>query len=381
MSQPLQRLLTVAVLVVGGTGCAIQNLPQPPVTAVSNQARSEMTVLAIRGPYEPTIQVSGDEIARRGQLVGAKAKEAGIGSITVGVQAGAESGDPFGFLALATLGIVAAPVSALGGAIYGGAISDTDEAIQSSVPRVRKALSRAPAHLTAELMAELEDPALRTPRWQLIEPTVSDEELRKRGFDAVLDLRMTHLTTIPSENLAQVRVQSLNTATVTDLDDGRVLAQRGYHASTPDRKFSSWADDDATPLLEALDDVFDDISRDLVDDMFRDRAIRVVGLEPIAQDSFRRGRIDGLRPMILWHAEDADAPLPEGYPVRYELLLYTGSRPPEAGIRLDTDRYVPPELLKRCTRYRWKVRAHYLRFGEPDVSSWSPEYRFGTPCD
>ena len=362
-------------------GCTTVNVVQPPVTAISTSARQEVNVLAVRGPHPPSIHVSGDEIARRAQVVGAKAKEAGFGSISAGFEAGAEAGEPLTAIFMATLGIAAAPFAATGGAIYGGAISDTDEDIRASVPKLRTALGRATSQMEEQLKLHTQAADLSGFEFEYVTPSTSNEALRDRGFDAVLDVKMKRLDTMPSENLAQVRLVSRNTVSLTDLDNDAVLAQRDYQAFTDDKKFSTWVDQDAAPLFEALDVSFAEISVNLIDDFFRTPSIVVEGLEPIATDAARRGRIDGVKPLILWQTLDANVLLPDDHNVEYELLLYTGSKPPAQGIRLTANRYVPEDLLEQCKRYRWKVRAHYRSFNQPVASPWSPEYRFGTPCN
>ena len=334
-------------------GCTTVNVVQPPVTAISTSARQEVNVLAVRGPHPPSIHVSGDEIARRAQVVGAKAKEAGFGSISAGFEAGAEAGEPLTAILMATLGIAAAPFAATGGAIYGGAISDTDEDIRASVPKLRTALGRATSQMEEQLKLHTQAADLSGFEFEYVTPSTSNEALRDRGFDAVLDVKMKRLDTMPSENLAQVRLVSRNTVSLTDLDNDAVLAQRDYQAFTDDRKFSTWVDQDATPLFEALDVSFAEISESLIDDFFRTPSIVVEGLEPIATDATRRGRIDGVKPLILWKTLDANMPLPEGHDVEYELLLYTGSKAPQQGIRPTANRYVPEDLLEQCKRYRW----------------------------
>ena len=314
-------------------------------------------------------------------MVGAKAKEAGFGSISAGFEAGAEAGEPITATLLATLGIAAAPFAAVGGAIYGGAISDTDEDIKASVPKLRTALTRsARSQMEQQLKLHTNAADLSGIQFEYVAVSASNETLRGRGFDAVLDVEMKRLDTMPSENLAQVRLVSRNTVSLTDLDNDTLLARRDYQAFTDDNKFSAWVDQDAAPLFDALDATFAEISVNLLDDFFRNPSIAVEGLEPIATDATRRGRIEGMKPIILWRTLDANMRLPDGHDIDYELLLYTGSRAPEEGIRVTGNRYVPDGLLERCKRYRWKVRAHYRSFNQPVVSPWSPEYRFGTPC-
>ncbi len=372
--------LTILGLTLICVGCATTaGLVQPPVTAISTSARQEVNVLAIRGPHAPSIHVSGDEIARRSQVIGATAKEAGLGSISAGFQAGAEAGEPLTAIFMAALGIAAAPFAATGGAIYGGVISDTDEDIKASVPQLRAALQQAPAHMERQLRLHA-DADLSGIQYEYVAPSTTNEALRERGFDAVLDLDMKRLDTMPSENLAQVRLVSRNTVRLTDLDNDVVLARRDYQAFTDDKKFSTWVGHDAAPLFDALDRTFAEISTDLIDDFFLNPSIQVQGLEPIATDAMRRGRIDSMKPLILWRTLDANMDLPDDRDVEYELLLYTGSKTPDEGIRVATDRYVPDGLLEHCKRYRWKVRAHYQSFGQPVASPWSPVYRFGTPC-
>ena len=380
MTHQLLRLtmLGLALICVGCT--TTMGLVQPPVTAISTSARQEVNALAIRGPHAPSIQVSGDEIARRAQVVGAKAKAAGLGSISAGFEAGAEAGEPFTAVFLAALGIAAAPFAAAGGAIYGGAISDTDEDIKARVPLLRAALTRAPEHMERQFRSHVDAAGLGGIQIEYVAASTTNDALRDQGFDSVLDLEMKRLDTMPSDDLAQVKLLSRNTISLTDLDDDVVLARRDYQVYTTDKKFSTWVDQDAAPVFEALDATFAEMSDELIGDFFVDPSIQVQGLEPIASDSMRRGRIDSMRPLIVWQALDANMPLRDDQAVEYELLLYTGSKVPQQGIRLTSDRYVPEDLLQQCKRYRWKVRAHYGSFGEPVASPWSPEYRFGTPC-
>lgn len=232
------------------------------------------------------------------------------------------------------------------------------------------------------MLARLREmPPLAAVSWQHVAADTSEAELRARGFDTVLDVDLTRIDALPSENMAQVSLKVGNNVTLTDLDDELTLASRHYEQFTEPHKLSSWVADDSTLVAEALGGVFDDISTEFSADFFADSPIRVTGLEPVARDVWRRGRIDSLKPLIIWQATDANQTIKDTYPLEYELMLYAGDEAPNAGVRVPRPRWVPPELLESCTRYRWRVRAHYVSYGREVASPSSPEYRFGTPCD
>jgi hypothetical protein len=205
------------------------------------------------------------------------------------------------------------------------------------------------------------------------------EDLRARGFDSVMDVRMDSITSYPSPNRMEVAFEAAQTVSLTNLHSNRSLTSRLYFAQTRQNNVSTWAAADAEALNTALAASFTEMSTKIADEFFLAPAIRVEGLEPVSRQRFGIGEISGTVPLFVWSALDGGSGPPSGQ-ITYEIMVFPKGSKPETGERTSATRYVPAEPLLECKRYHWKVRAHYQSFGQPETSDWSPTYRFKTRC-
>ena len=361
------------------TGCAT-TLEDPGPSALSTTQRAEMGRLAIRAPTAPpSIDLIGDEtLETKGEASKSMAAGAAIGWLGGSLEAGAESGDPLGFLLMATIGIIGAPVAAVGGAVYGAAAADSEEELVTGNGIISSALSFAPQHFGSSLTEALDGTVALN--YTLVDPEVPDAELRADGFDAVLNIKMENISGSPSENGLEVSFMSGNRVELVSLDDGRLVETRFYEAATPARNVSHWAAESAQSLFDGLGVGFDEMASQIVDVFFVAPSIRVQGLEPVSKSQYRIGRINTLQPLFVWGALDGERAVAVGDGVEYEIMVFEKDQAPETGMRTVAARYVPAQPLENCESYQWKVRAHYEQFGASTISEWSPVYRFKTPC-
>lgn len=368
----MRATLVGIILSITAAGCVTPNLGPMEPPGVSNEVRKAVHRLAVRGPSPPTVSLTSD-LDGKGAATGKTAAAAGLGWLGGTMQAAGEAGDG-GALVLA-FGLVTTPFAVAGGALYGAAASDTREAITEGNKTLISVLDFAPERFRRVLERTFAD---SVPVAYEFTDDLSDGELAARGFDAVLDIRMDALTSSPSENRLHAYFYTASSAELRVFDHADLTRVRTYDARLPDRAVSSWAKDGGRQALGDLDASYEDMAGRMVDDFFLRKSIQVQGIEPVSR-GWSVGTISGTVPMFVWSAHDGakDVPAPD---VVYEVLVYTGSQAPDEGIRTETTRYVPAEPLKKCKRYRWRVRAHYETFGQPTQSNWSPVYQFKTPC-
>jgi hypothetical protein len=360
-------------------GCAT-TFDDPGPEALSTVQRTEMGRMAIRGPMTPKVALTGEEVLEtKGEAAKSKAAGAAVGWLGGSLQAGAESGDPLGFLLMATIGIVGAPVAAVGGAVYGATAADSAEELESGNQVIATALDFAPQHFQSSLDDALE--GVTPVNYAFVDASVTDAALRAEGYDSVVNVTMESIASSASESGLEVSFLSANRLELVSLDDGRVLESRYFEATTPARNVSDWAAESAQPLFDGLGVGFDEMAAEFVEVFFLAPSIRVQGLEPISPSPYRVGRIDTLQPLFLWGALDGNRQIASGADVDYEVMIFPKGEEPGSGERTGATRYVRGEPLVACTRYEWKVRAHYEQFGAAAASEWTPTYRFKTPCE
>jgi hypothetical protein len=367
------RSNAAAILIVFlAGGCAVQQPVQP--TGIANTTRDQIGRMAVRGPDRPKVALTAN-LDTKGAAARKTAVSAGAAWLGGSFQAAGEAGE--GGLLIAAFGLVTAPIVAAGGAVYGAAAADSEEEITTGNEVLVQTLDFAPAQMQRALENEL---ATSAPvEWEFVDPDTSNSELAARGFDSVLDMDMDSIASHVSANDFHVYFDTLNRLTLTSLSSGRSLATRKYWRELPARAVSEWAGDGGGVLNHALQEQFADIAGEMADDLFLYPAIRVRGVEPVSRRRFSPGTISGQRPMFVWSALDGGNGEPAGN-VEYELAIAVGKSAEPLSFRTRKMRYVPPNSLDACSTYSWKVRAHYLSFGEPATSQWSPEYRFKTPC-
>ena len=374
MYRPLAILMLTLTV-----GCAT-TFEEPGPDALSTANRTEMGRLAIRGPMRPSVALTGeDELETKGEAAKSKAAGAAAGWLGGSLQAGAESGDPLGFMLMATIGIVGAPVAAVGGAVYGATAADSVEELQAGNEVITEALAFAPQRFRSSLIDALEGAAPVS--YTFVDPSVTDLALQAQGFDAVLNVTMESITSAASESGLEVSFSSTNRMELVSLDDGRMLETRFFDATTPARNVSDWAAESAQPLFDGLGVGFDEMAAEIVEVFFLAPSIRVKGLEPVSASRYRVGRIDTLQPLFVWGALDGDRGIGAQDGVEYEVVVFPKGDVPGSGERTAATRFVTAEPLVACTSYQWKVRAHYQEFGAATSSEWTPTYRFKTPCE
>ncbi|NIP14844.1 MAG: hypothetical protein GWM88_08975 [Pseudomonadales bacterium] len=361
----------IFVLLLAG-GCAVQQPVQP--TGIANTTRDQIGRMAIRGPDRPKVALVAN-LDTKGAAARKTAVSAGATWLGGSFEAAGQAGE--GGLLIAAFGLVTAPIVAAGGAVYGAAAADTEEEIANGNEALVQTLDFAPAHMRRALENEFVKSA--PIEWAFVDSDASNAELAERGFDSVLDMDMDSIASHVSANDFHVYFDTLNRLTLTNLASGQTLATRKYWRELPSRAVSEWAGEGGNVLTNALYEQFADIAGDVADDLFLFPAIRVQGVEPVSRRRFSAGIISGRRPMFVWTAFDGARGEP-AKGVEYELAIGAGKEADALSYRTPKMRYVPPNSLNACSTYSWKVRAHYLSFGEPATSEWSPEYRFKTPC-
>lgn len=358
-------------LVLAG-GCAVQQPVQP--TGMANTTRDQIGRMAIRGPDRPKVALVAS-LDTKGAAARKTAVSAGASWLGGSFEAAGQAGE--GGLLIAAFGLVTAPIVAAGGAVYGAAAADTEEEIANGNEALVQTLDFAPAHMRRALENAFISSA--PVQWEFVDPDASNRELAARGFDSVLDMDMESIASHVSENDFHVYFDTLNRLTLTNLATGQALAKRKYWRELPSKAVSEWAGEGGNVLTNALYEQFADIARDVADDLFLLPAIRVQGVEPVSRRRFSAGTISGRRPLFVWSALDGGNGTP-AQSVEYELAIAADRKADPVSYRTRKMRHVPPDSLESCRAYSWKVRAHYLSFGEPTMSEWSPEYRFKTPC-
>jgi hypothetical protein len=313
----------------------------------------------------------------KGAAAGRTAASASAGWLN-GIFEGAGSSGDEGAIFIAALGIMVTPVVAAGGAAYGAASADSQDAVKEGNQVLERTLDFAPAQLQHALASAFAETA--PVDYEFVPAGTPDAELARRGFDSVLDVQMDSITSQPSQNLMHVYFDLRNRVRLTDLDSGQVLGARVYNMALMDQAVSGWAGNDGAKLTTALDETYTDIAGDLADHLFTAPAIRVKGMQPVSANPYRVGTIPGQRPMFVWSALDGGSRAKPPSTVEYEIALAAGKKEQQS-FRTRQMRFVPAESLLPCKVYRWQVRAHYSNFGEPITSEWSPENRFKTSCD
>jgi hypothetical protein len=313
------------------------------------------------------------ELDGKGAATGKAAAAAGLVWLGGTMEAAADAGEG-GMLVLA-FGLVTTPVAVAGGALYGAAASDTKEAIATGNRTLHSILGFAPERFEHALETKF---AEGVPVDYEFTGELSDSELAARGFDAVLDVRMETLRSSPSENRFHAYFDHVNRVELRVLRRPELNVSQSYDERLPDRSVSSWARDGGRQALTDLDQSYQEVAAEIVDDFFLRKSIQVQGIEPVSK-GWSVGTISGTVPLFIWSARDGGDAQP-GQDVDYEVMIYSGRTPPESGVRTGTMRYVPQTPLEGCQRYNWRVRAHYESFGSATTSDWSPVYRFKTPC-
>jgi hypothetical protein len=275
------------------------------------------------------------------------------------------------------MGLVTTPIVAAGGAAYGAAVADNPDTVEEGNVVIAQSLDFAPSQMRHALENELAASAPVT--FAFVPAEISDAELLNEGFDSVLDIQMRSITSRPTRDRIHVYFETVNQIQLKNLKTGQLLATRSYRRDLEPRAVSGWAGKDAAPLTTALTESFSDISSQTINELFLAPAIRVQGLEPVSRGLFGVGTIPGTRPLFVWSALDGGSATPND-DVEYEILINARGEDEPLQYRTNKMRYVPPEPLTPCRTYEWQVRAHYLSFGKPMATDWTPEYRFKTEC-
>jgi len=361
----------VAVLL--GAGC-VSTPPAPEPYSVPNAVRNEIGRLAVRGPTDPKVSLT-EQVDNRSEAAGNTASSAGAGWLDASLEAAGSSDNAFGGLLIAAFGLVTTPMVAAGGAVYGAASADSDESIDEGNRFLAGAFGFVPDRFQQSLESEFKDTVPLTATF--VGSAVSNQQLATQGFDSVLDMQMNSIATLPSASQFEVNLNLRNTLTLTRLTDGREMARREYNGRTDSHKLSYWADNDGEALTLALAAKFADLSAEVANEFFLRPSIGVAGLEPVTR-SIGYGKINATVPMFVWRSWDGDQAVSSD--ASYELQIVVKGELPGASLFAVDTRYVPVEPLLACTKYHWRVRALYQRFGQPAVSDWSPDYRFRTSC-
>jgi len=366
------RLLGGLGMIVAASGCTTLKPQVAEDPGISNQVRNEIHRLAVRDPNAPQVALA-DQLESRGAATGKSALGAGLLWLGGTFEAASEAGAAGPFVA--ALGVLTTPFAMVGGALYGAVTSDTQHGIETGNQILTRVLDFAPDRFRHALEQRFQ---AGVPVDYAFVRGMTDAELAAAGFDAVLDVRMNSLTSSPSEEGTRVYFEHASRAELRILGQPDLTRSRFYSGRLGPRTVSDWAGQQGQQLLTALDAEYEAVAGNIVDDFLVRKSIRVQGLEPVST-GWAAGTISGTMPLFVWSARDGASAEP-GADVTYEIRIYQGSQVPESGVSSTTTRYVPAEPLQACRRYRWQVRAHYVTFGEPVASDWTPVYRFKTPC-
>ncbi len=367
------RFFITLLLAITAAGCVVTEPAAPP--ALANSAREQIGHLAVRGPTRPNVTLA-DDLEGKGSAAGKTALSAGAGWLG-GTMEVASQGGGEGAVLLLALGLVTTPIVAAGGAAYGAAIADNPEAVTSGNEIIAESLDFAPAQLRQALDEQLTSSAPVS--YEFVPAESSNQQLLSQGFDSVLDVQMHSIASRPTADRIHVYFESVNKFQLTSLRTGQLLISRSHRRDFEPRAVSGWASRNASPLTEALDAGFSDISSQTIEELFLAPAIRVKGLEPVTRGLFGTGTIPGRRPLFVWTALDGGSAEPSR-DVEYEIEISPSGKAEPISHRTHNMRYVPPAPLAACRSYRWRLRAHYSSFGQPTATAWTPEYRFKTQC-
>lgn len=354
------------------SGCASVNPAPTRPPGLSGQIRNQIGVMAIRTPSTPHVILTTN-LDTKGNAAGKTAAlVAGSRWFEDSRKVAAQTGHPYAEALVYAVGIVVVA----SGAIYGAAAADTNEAIIEGNEMIHQVLDFAPQRLAYALKSELREGV--PVRYEFV-GEADNQALLRRGFDTVLDLEMLQLTSLPDDTKMHITFKLTNKASLTRLSDNHTLVRRHYNAVLPSKAVSTWAARDGQLLLNALDLEYAKLAAELIDHFFARPSIRVQGLAPVTKHHFKTEPLNATRPRLEWSAIDARQKIATGN-LSYEVSVYKSKK--NVTSILTRSLFLNLEApLDACTKYYWKVRAHYNDFDESRSSNWSPEYMFKSACE
>ncbi len=362
-------------LLLSGCSTVPRGEPAPPV--VSTEVRAQIGRLAVRAPLPPQVKLTA-ALDTKGKAAGKTALSAGGAWLGGTAGAAAETGEPITFALVLGLGLLTTPIVAAGGALYGASAADNQADITAGNTTIQRALDFTPQRLLEVIRTEFQQ-GVPVP-YELV-GSLSNAELRQRGFSTVLDVEVLNITSQPDSSGMHAAFLVTNEATLTQLQDHRRLLVRTFPIRIEGRAVSRWAANDGALLLGELDAEYARVAAELRQALFLRPSIRVQGLAPASTGPgpWHLKKVASLQPVFRWSAVDGVETVAADR-VTYD-IRYGVDRKQMSIEALDaTMQFQPAQALQACKKYYWQVRARYAVFGAETSSAWSPLHRFKTPC-
>ena len=385
------RLFTLLLLTIGVllAGCvAPGSRPTGQAAALPEGVRAHLGKIAVRGEFAPRLSVSG---VVRGKGEGAASTAANA----VGGMLG-EAQEPGEMLAV----LLFTPFVAIGGAIYGAAVADNAATVSKNLATLEAAIEELPATLARVTEAEFDRVSFVDPTF--VDARLSDEQLKSSGYDSVIDVNVRQLSSIGRGPRSKMRFVLGGSARVNSLSGSFVPTIRQFCVIGAERTLSEWAEDEGELVESGLHDLAERLADQMVDDLFRDNAIAVLGDAP-RPGAWGRTKAASTTPFFNWHLQyqsrsfrllegdhlpargktRARGPLvlPNEVPgALFDFHLYDEAETlTQSRVGLSETQLQLTQQLEQCAKYAWRVRARYESLGRP-VSVASPLYEFKTPC-
>jgi hypothetical protein len=208
--------------------------------------------------------------------------------------------------------------------------------------------------------------------------------LKREGIDTVLEVRLLKLVLRGTGTNPDLAVQAYAFYRLVRTDDNGEVEKRWIVTESASRKFSQWADKDATLLKGAIEDVLNRLGEEIVD-----KAILKSTYMLCPADPFKGGgtiSVQTLQPTLSWDEFPSRSGKRQDAAVRssvssvtYEIRLWKdkgefyqhpGSAPAYERKGLMQTSHLIEEPLEPSTVYAWTVRARFVVDGQTRLSSW-----------
>ena len=374
--------------------------------------------------FDPDVQIlTPAKGAREG--VG---RGAGWGAARVGREfaQGCGTGDPYAGLVCYLLMVPAMVVGAAVGGVVGGAKAQPEEVIIAAEAEIQKAI--ADLGITDRFRDELLKTAQEEANATLVPvvgagPVTPEQKLEYR------ECRSQHVDTVLEVSVLSFGLQDgkleVNPALglfftvrgrLVRVADGEELHETTVSYRTPRGTFAQWAENDASRLSAAMEDAYDVLSREIVEEIFLVHQLRQADEGPFIRRQGLRAEyppsgkeIETLRPTLRWEAFPRPIDLEEGRQeplegvgeVIYEIKVWRedNGEPGEVVYErkgLPASSHTLEVSLEPATGYFWSARAWFTYRGKRRVTAWGSYlaaklpvkivpsrylYRFKTPPD
>ncbi|NKB98476.1 MAG: hypothetical protein GKR90_08290 [Pseudomonadales bacterium] len=275
----------------------------------------------------------------------------------------------------ALVGLMFTPVAAVGGAIYGGVVSDkaTDVTAQKAI--LDDNIATLPAVFDRQLTSELQ-----AMNW--LTHTLSVEQKHDSKL-VVGPIELEATSNGPNNELSF----TLTTHTKLTRVTGKTpLFQRTYKNHSRVEPLRDWTTNNGIEIAATIQVLAENTVAQILDDYFRRSALSVTPLYPVKKGFFRAPRLETTQPTFQWAVRDARNELDvealshfDG--LQFDLRLIDQNGVIETIESLNDPSHTVKAPLAGCMNYRWTTRARYRSMQQSRTTSWSPEQRFRTPCN